>query len=327
MSGDFRELLKNLFIGFIGIVLLGEAAFLVFYQYKFHELNKRLNREKQILTVLVQDIARIRDQACSYIYSHANLLDSRKNLLVDRGDAEIRKVVEDALRAFGFTISKIVFTRSGTIKHLPLPLELRLSLKGPQCRVFEFLSALREKKVFDLKQIVFAPQDDSIDMVLVFYTMSMEVERALAQIEESAVKLCRSSISIRPRSRRARTRLIPDFKWCLDETKLGLDFRSWPSLPLPLISEQEMEQCRERVLQPLTKKKKEPRRGTREFHKEPGLKVAGVIRGPEKNIAIINGQSYEEGEEVQGCKILKIEPDSVHVQCSKGRFYLPIGDH
>ncbi len=58
------------------------------------------------------------------------------------------------------------------------------------------------------------------------------------------------------------------------------------------------------------------------------IRWQGVIHCPEKNIAITNGQSYEEDEEMKGCKILKIEPCSVYLQCSKGRsIYRIIGDH
>ncbi len=53
---------------------------------------------------------------------------------------------------------------------------------------------------------------------------------------------------------------------------------------------------------------------------KPDLHLQGIAKIGDKRIVIIDGRSYQEGEEVEGAQIIKIDKDKVLLK-KEGRYY------
>ena len=61
-----------------------------------------------------------------------------------------------------------------------------------------------------------------------------------------------------------------------------------------------------------------PRAGPRE------LRLTAVLISPQRRIAVINGGIYGEGEEVDGARVVRIEPDAVRVRRGAQDLVVPL---
>jgi hypothetical protein len=55
-----------------------------------------------------------------------------------------------------------------------------------------------------------------------------------------------------------------------------------------------------------------------------GFELTAVIISPTRRIAVINGDLYREGDEVQGARISRIEPNSVHLGSGSEERIVPL---
>lgn len=285
--------------------------------------------EKKEISSLKRKYNLLKKDSCEKLIKYANLLNSYDKFLTREKIKDFEKNLKQTVNILGYKLSDLILVNPPDHESEVTPVEIRLSLHGKPYRAFELLKNLAENHKIELKRVDFYPEKDLINIDLLLYTLSTHFKGELTEVKKQGLDLCPSI----GKKKEAKKLYNLNFLWTSAKDKKENSFHP----PIPVITLKEIKRYKKST-------KFSVGAGTSqkpEFYKDFPLKVSGVICGPEKKIAVINGKTCEEGEkienciivegeeieeieEIEECIIVKITTSYVLMDCKGDPLYLPV---